>query len=156
MIPIKIESAQISDIPAIIEIHRECIIKINAKYYPNKVIKEWLEPITEENIKKQFINSSWIVAKAEDKIIGFAQFSFKESEIYQINASPDHKNQGVGKKLYGYIENEFKNKKIDRISLYSTHNAVKFYKKMGFVRTGTEKLKLKNEYFEAIKMEKIL
>ncbi|MFH1900609.1 MAG: hypothetical protein ABIJ83_05065, partial [Patescibacteria group bacterium] len=58
---ILIKKASGNDIKEIVNIHKKCVLKNNAKVYPSKTIKEWLKQISEENILKQFKNTLWFI-----------------------------------------------------------------------------------------------
>ena len=149
---IAIRKAKIDDVGVIVELHRKAVEEINSDFYSPKAIKEWLKDISEENVKHQFQNSSWIVAKTNNKLVGFGQYSVDGGEIYQINIDPKYVKQGVGRKLYEHMENTFENRKIEKISLNSTLNAIEFYKKLGFKVVGKTFI----GSVEMIKMEKSL
>lgn len=146
-IQIKIRKAALGDAKTIAELHKKIVSKINARYYSAEAIKEWLKDISEENVRYQLQNSDWIVAEAGDKLVGFGQYSLS-GEIYQINVDPDCLKQNIGKELYEYMENDFRSKRTDKISLNSTLNAVEFYQKLGFRI-------LEKTYIGSIKMVKM-
>lgn len=150
---LSIVPALLSDAPSIVDLHKDCVIKINSKFYPNKVIKEWLDQVSIENVQKQFKNSSWITAKLKGALVGFAQYSLDCAEIYQINVSPKLQQRGIGRVLYNYMLGEFLKKKIRKVSLNSTLNAAGFYKRLGFRSLGRIRFKLNREFVEMVRME---
>ena len=129
---ITVRKAKLKDVKLIAELHKKVVNEINAKFYSTEAIKEWIEDISEENVKHQFQNSDWIVASVNDKLVGFGQYSIVDGETDQINVSPDFLSQNIGKKLYNYMENDFRNNGVEKIRLKSTLNAVGFYEKLGF------------------------
>lgn len=153
---ISIKKAVSKDAPKIAAIHKNCVLKTNAQFYPKDVIKEWIKPITVKNTKEQFKNSQWFVIQARSKIVGFCQFSIKEKALYQINISPKHQSKKYGKLLYDFIEKLFLENNINKIYLNSTLNAVDFYKKSGFKKVRKIKFKLDKTSVEMIKMKKDL
>lgn len=153
---ILIRKANKEDIKEIEKIHKDCVKKINAKFYSSAIVQEWLKQISAENIKDQFKNSIWAVLLIKEKIVGFVQFSIRTKELFQINIKPSLNGRGYGKKMYEYIEKYFIKKRVKIISLNATLNAVKFYNKLGFKKVKRIKFKLNNEFLEMIKMEKHL
>jgi len=153
---INIRVAKIKDVSRICEIHKRCVLLVNSKFYSKKAIGEWLKQISNENIKHQFLNSSWFVLLLDNKVIGFAQIGFDNKTIFQINIDPDFQNKGYGKKLYEFVEGLFKKRKIRTVSLRSTKNAVNFYKSLGFLEIKKSRVKLINTSIEMIEMKKIL
>jgi ribosomal protein S18 acetylase RimI-like enzyme len=140
----------------LVDIHQKCILESNSKYYNNKQIKEWLSTINIQNITNQIENTYWIMLKEGNKIVGFAQYSTEDREIYQIQIDPQEQGYGYGKRLYEYIEEEFKQNNIPTISLFATLNAVLFYKKVGFKVIKNIKFQLINTEIDMVEMSKSL
>ncbi len=138
----------------LVEIHKLCILETNSKYYDSEQIKEWISSVNIKNIQEQLTNSSWIIVKEKETIVGFAQYCLNESEIYQIQILPQYQGKGYGRELYRYIEKEFRDKNIATISLYSTLNAVSFYEKVGFKKIKNIKFNLSKTKVEMIEMKK--
>jgi len=126
----------------IVSIHKECIATVNSKYYNKKQIEEWLSVISVKNIQDQLYNTTWIVMKKDNQIVGFAQYSLEDKELYQIQVLPSEQGRGYGKRLYKYIEKDFKKNDIKDISLYATLNAIPFYRSLGFELIGKKDLLL--------------
>ncbi len=140
----------------LIEIHKKCISKTNSQFYEQEQINEWLSTIKLENIQDQLNNTTWIVIKNNNEILGFAQYSLEDKELCQLQIDPDEQGKGYGRELYNYIENDFRINKIKQISLFATLNAVKFYEKLGFSVTKEIKFKLLKTKIKMIKMSKEL
>jgi len=153
---IEIRVAKTNDIPEICEIHKNCVLFVNSKFYSEKAINEWLGQISNENIKYQFSNSSWFVILLDNVVIGFAQVAFDEKALFQLNIDPNFQDKGYGKKLYAFIENIFKKRKFDTIFLKSTKNAIAFYKRIGFTETKKVRVKLVSKSIKLMEMQKIL
>jgi len=152
----RISKIQNNDIPRIILIHKECIAKTSANYYADEVINEWLEQITEENVKDQLDNSTWEKLIVNDEIIGFCQYDLEEQELYQIQILPKYQGKGYGKFLYKHMENEFLKNENKKVLLFSTLNAKKFYENMGFEIIKKMKFPLDNTKLEMYEMRKDL
>ena len=153
---ISIKKAVLEDASKIAAIHKNCVLKTNARFYPNDVIKEWIKPITAKNIKYQFKNSQWFVIKIKNKIVGFCQICLKEKSLDQINISPKYQNKKYGKLVYDFVERQFLKNNINEIYLNSTLNAVDFYKRLGFRKLRRIRFKLGRIFVEMIKMKKNL
>ncbi|NMC08893.1 GNAT family N-acetyltransferase, partial [Candidatus Microgenomates bacterium] len=69
---------------------------------------------------------------------------------------PDLQGKGYGKQLYEYIETDFRRNNIQQISLYSTLNAIEFYKNLGFEITKEIKYPLVKTKMDMVEMKKIL
>lgn len=140
----------------IIDIHKRCILETNSKYYNSEQIGEWVSTINIQNVKDQLKNSSWIIIKERNNIIGFAQYSIEDKEIYQIQIDPQEQGKGYGKRLYEYIEKEFRKKNISSIFLFATLNAIPFYKKIGFKVIEDIEFQLIKTKIKMFKMIKVL
>lgn len=154
---IEINKASKEDIPEIIKVHQACVLKTNAKVYRKEVISEWLNQISVENVTSQFANTDWYIIKSGEKVIGFAQISLSEKELYQINILPKFQNRGFGKHFYyNFVEELFKSHGISQIGLNATLNAVKFYESLGFKKVKNISFKLDKESVEMAEMIKNL
>ncbi|MBU1017139.1 GNAT family N-acetyltransferase [Patescibacteria group bacterium] len=151
-----IRKASIADIPKIVSIHKDCVLKINSKFYTVDVIKEWADTISFENVLGQFNNTEWIVCELDKEIVGFAQYSTKDKTLFQIQVSPKFQRKGIGNKFYRYIEKEFIKSSQKVIFLNSTLKAVVFYKGLGFRKVGGIKFVLSEQFIKMIKMEKVI
>ncbi len=140
----------------LIEIHKKCISNTNSQFYEQEQINEWLSTIKLKNIQDQLNSTTWIVIKNNNKILGFAQYSLEDKEIYQIHIDPDEQGKGYGRELYNYIENDFRINKIKQISLLATLNAVQFYEKLDFRIIKEIKFPLVKTKIKMIKMSKEL
>lgn len=116
----------------IVDIHRLCISQSNASTYTPEVIQEWLDEVNVEDTIGQLQYTKWIALEKNNNIVGFAQYSLPDAELYQIQIDPNIQRKGYGKELYEYIEEDFKKNNISKVLLYSVPNAVKFYESFGF------------------------
>lgn len=144
------------DVPKIVEIHRDCINTCNAQCYTSSQIHEWASDVSEENVFAQLKSSSWIVIEDKNKIVGFAQYSLKNKDLYQVQIDKEEHRKGYGKMLCEYIFNDFKQNNIEEISLYSTLNAVPFYLSLGFEKVKEIYYPLKKGKTKMIEMRKVL
>lgn len=130
-------------IKRIVSIHKECIRIVNSKYYGAEQIEEWLSQVSVQNVLDQLTRSSqWIILEENSQIVGFAQYSFEDKALYQIQVLPSEQRKGYGKKLYKYLEKDFRKNNLKEISLYATLNAIPFYKSLGFKSEGEKNFKL--------------
>lgn len=68
--------------------------------------------------------------------------SYQTAEIYNYAIHPDHQGKGVGQHLFDYILERLKKHKTEEIWLevrVSNIRAIGFYRKNGFLKTGTRK-----------------
>jgi N-acetylglutamate synthase-like GNAT family acetyltransferase len=156
MITLISSSTNTKIIEKIVEIHTKCIKETNSQYYNNKQIDEWISLINRENVKNQLKNTTWILLRENNEIIGFAQYSKKDKSIYQIQITPSKQRKGYGRQIYEYIENDFRRNNINEIQLMSTLNALPFYNSLGFNITKKKNFKLKSVKIKMSEMKKVL
>jgi len=126
------EKTELKIFQKIVDIHRLCISQSNAPFYPPEVIEEWLKEVNVEDTIGQLQYTKWIALEKDNNIVGFAQYSLPDRELYQIQIDPNIQRMGYGKELYEYIEEDFKKNNIKEMELYSVLNAIEFYKSLGF------------------------
>jgi len=144
------------DIQNIVKLHKEVVSTTNSKIYPQHVINAWLDQITVENVTGQLECSEWYLSKCDDRIVGFVQFSVDAGYLYQINVLPKFQNKGFGSNLFEFVEGEFRKAGKSEIKIYSTLNALGFYKKMGFLELGKIKYGYEPNKVDMVEMVKKL
>lgn len=154
-----IRKVEEKDIQKIVDLHKKVVEQENGKYYSKQVIEEWLSQINYKNVKQQLPikNTYWYLMEDEGKMVGFCQFAIgEENTIYQVNVDPDCLGKGYGKRLYQFMEEKYREAETKRVDLWSTINAVEFYKKMGFVIVKKIKTKVVELEMDEYLMEKSL
>jgi len=126
------EKTELKIFQKVVDIHRLCISQSNASTYSPEVIQEWLDEVNVEDTKGQLKYTKWIALEKDNNIVGFAQYSLPDAELYQIQIDPNIQRKGYGRELYEYIEEDFKKNNIKEMELYSVLNAIEFYKSLGF------------------------
>jgi ribosomal protein S18 acetylase RimI-like enzyme len=140
----------------VVDIHRLCISQSNAANYPSELIEEWLKEVNIEDTINQLKYTTWITLEKDNNVVGFAQYSLPDAELYQIQIDPSIQRKGYGKELYEYIEKDFKANNLREMALYSVQNAVEFYKKLGFKKKKGLLFPLKKTKTELTVMKKRL
>ena len=127
------------------------ILNIYNFYILNSTATFEITPITFENFSKRIDGISSIypffVYEENEEILGYAYLSsFNEREAYEMSVDlsiyvkSDHKNRGIGRKLYLHIEDIAKKLGYyNIISLVAEENlnSIIFHEKMGFIKCGT-------------------
>jgi N-acetylglutamate synthase-like GNAT family acetyltransferase len=117
------DKTELKTFEKIVDIHRLCISQSNAPYYPPEVIDEWLDQVNIDDTISQLKYSSWIVVEDEGEIVGFAQYSLSEEELYQMQVNPTLQRKGYGRELYEYIEEDFRKNDIKKMELLPSWRA---------------------------------
>ena len=89
-------------------------------------------------------NSTYIIAKIDDEIVGFAGFLkiCDETNIMNIVTKVDKRHLGIGSKLMQALIDEAKKQNLTSITLEvndKNFQAIKLYEKFGFKRIGLRK-----------------
>jgi len=123
-----------------------------------KWLKERDRHISETTLKKKVSDKEIIIAKSENKILGWLRFGFFWDSIPFMNMlfiDEAHRSKGSGKKLVQFWESEMKKRKykIVMTSSQSNEEAQHFYRKLGYADAGS--LTLPKEPLEVIFMKKV-
>lgn len=131
---IKLRKARKKDKESLNRVHVNSIRNLCQNHYSLREIQVWsgmLRPKSyEEIIKHRYV----YVAEKNHKIIGFGQFNPANKEIEALFMSPVHTGKGIGSRLLQKMERSALEEKIRTIQLFSTLNAVGFYKEAGYRR----------------------
>ena len=89
-------------------------------------------------------NSTYIVAKSDDEIVGFAGIwkAYDDVHITNIVTRKDFRNQGIGSQLLKELINLAKKTNFETLTLEVNENnnsAIYLYEKFGFSTIGTRK-----------------
>ncbi len=83
-------------------------------------------------------NNHTIVAKDDDRIIGFIQLKVnkKNGTISHLYILPGYEGNSVGTQLFSLIKERAVQLNITKLMIESTLNALTYYEKLGFVNNG--------------------
>lgn len=153
-----------SDYEDIVKLSVEAISEVCHSLYPKKETDVWIKAQTRQKYAAYGNHGEFLVLEdSERKIIAVsyaatttrAEFSGNvDYEIYTLYVSPKFIRKGIGKYLYNEIERRLVIKQAKGIGILSSLYAVPFYKKLGFIQTGTTRSLLTN--IKCPIMEKIL
>ena len=161
MIVIQIVKATISDLALIrkisIQTFTETFAAVNTEQNLAFYINERLnEAVIKQEIEN--IQSSFYLAKANDIIVGYLKLNWGDAqtetlesqalEIHRIYVLKEFHGQQVGQRLLDEAITIANNKKVNLIWLgvwENNHQALRFYKKNGFISFDTHVFKLGND-----------
>lgn len=140
---IKIDKMQACDIPYVAELDKNCLIE------------SWSEQNYKESLKNP--NYNILVAKLDDKIVGFISMYHAADEGYICNIAVEKnfRKCGIGTCLINEAVAHSKNKNLKFLTLEvreSNMGAIKFYEKLGFTKLGMRKNFYKNPDENAVIM----
>lgn len=149
----KIENAQITDLPSILELQKLCY-RENAERYDDFNIAPLVQTI--EELQNDFKNNVILKVEYNGKIIGSIRAFEKEQtcHIGRVIVHPDYRNRGLGKEMMIKLEKRFPD--AERFELFTGSRDEKniyFYKKLGYkiFREEARGDKVKLVFFEKIK-----
>ncbi|MFX1257354.1 MAG: GNAT family N-acetyltransferase [Promethearchaeota archaeon] len=148
----KIEHAQIEDLPEILEL-QNIAFRSQAMIYNDFKIPPLIQTL--EEIRQDFLNQTYLKAVIDDKIIGSVRGYEEEGICYigRLMVHPDFHNNGIGTKLMYKIE-EFFNK-TKRYELFTGHKSERnlyLYQKLGYNKFKMEKI---NNNLNMVYLEKV-
>ena len=96
----------------------------------------WAEAVNE--------NAIYIVGTVDNKVIAYAGvwISFEEAQVTNVAVHPDHRDQGIGTKLFARLIEEVKTRGVTAITLEvrpSNKAAIKLYENFGLKSVGRRK-----------------
>lgn len=115
------------DLNEVINLINRNIIEVNSKYYHKKTIKILIEAYS----KLKTDNKDYrLIVEKNNKIIGTGLLS--KNLIKDVFVLPDYHSKGIGKIIMNKLETIAKRRKIKRIILSASKNAIRFYENNGY------------------------
>ena len=163
---IKIRNIKKEDIPEVVNIQ----IDGWRASYKGMIDDEYLENMNVENkIKmreKDYKENRFIVAEINNEIVGFCRYTDNmektpetpevDCELRALYVKPELKHNGIGKKMFQYAVNEFKNMGKTKMVLWCLKDNVlarKFYEKMGGKIIKERLIHIGNRDYEEVAFE---
>jgi putative acetyltransferase len=150
-----ITKAQLDDLPQIFEVFQNAIRQIAKDSYTIEQVDAWANTIySRKNIWEQRIkNEAFIVAKIDEKIIGFA--ALKGFDYFDLLfVSPDFGRKGIASIMYDNLE-----AKIPKDTLLKTDASklsLPLFQKKGFIHVSDNKVEILGVRFTNHHMSKQL
>ncbi|HRZ85381.1 MAG TPA: GNAT family N-acetyltransferase [Candidatus Paceibacterota bacterium] len=126
----KIIKAKIKDAEEISKLRLNTIKNIVSKSYGKKWTNKLIEWNSVEHIKNHIKNRDTFCMVEKNKILGCIDLEGEKLGGLYIKYNLIGK--GIGKKLLLFLEDYARKKKLKRLYLFSTKNALNFYKKFGY------------------------
>ena len=109
---------------------RKTLSEENSKFYPISVIEYMCNEFSPNFLIELSKEREFFVAIENSKIIG--TITIINDYIGTVFVTPEYHCKGIGTKLMETIENLAKERKIEKLRLQSSINAVNFYEKLGY------------------------
>jgi len=156
---IAVRAMQAADRDAVISIHKQSIYGICKDCYTEREMKAWTARLTpelfDEGMKDE--NNIGVVAIDGSAVIANGFFSVKEQELRALYVLPHYTNKGAGRLIMERLEETAREKRLKKLALQSTLNAVSFYRSLGYREIKTERHAVSEDVsVTCVRMEKEL
>ena len=130
--------ARDEDCAAIARLRRQTIRHVNARDYPEDVIRRWATKENARTLRASGAGCKRWVAVERSRIVGFCEHSF-DGVLSRIYVHKDRLGTGIGSRLLAVAEASLRRLGCKKIALESTVTAKGFYaaKRYRFVKKGT-------------------
>lgn len=129
-----IRKASAKDLPICSKLICQVIGEIEAKHYSAEVVRGWQDYNSPSNLEKEAASTEYIVYEENDTILGVGAIA--GAHIKRVYVLPCHQGRGIGRLLMGRLEEIAKGNGFRDCELYSTVNALDFYKRLGYQEQG--------------------
>ena len=123
------------DAEEVSELIRSTFMEFVAVDFTKKGIENFLKHENPEKVNKRSKNRIILVAVVGKKIVGVIEAK-NENRISRFFVDASFQKRGIGTKLFKATEKICKQRKSKVIKIYSSLDAVKFYEKMSYKKTG--------------------
>src|SRR5262245_52010405 len=127
-----IRKASDEDCYAIYKLHIASIKHFCADFYPIDSINAWIESKSPIAYKDLLAENILIVSEENDQIIGFGLLNTNKNSIDSLYIAPNFSGRGLGGALLKKLEEIAHSYGIEKLTLFSTLNAIQFYYHMGY------------------------
>ena len=111
---------------------RRCFKEINSKYYPESEIKYMYDLYTPQSIIERARKEQYFVYVDNNQVLGSGSINIAEKYIGTVFVNPDFHRKKIGKQIMARIEKYSLEKKVKKVYVDSSLNAIDFYKKLGY------------------------
>jgi putative acetyltransferase len=141
--PLRIRSADETDVVAIRAAHRRSVLEIAANDYPAEVIAEWGADQSSAAVEKHKAavrsgNEIVWVAEINGKIEGFSALVPSENELRAVYVTGTAARCGVGRALLQVLEAKAREFGLLKLQMHSSVTARLFYEKCGYKNLGPD------------------
>jgi len=124
------------DAQGLLEAHYSAVHEIASKDYSKEICNSWSPLVNKERINS-FLNQDkseviQIVAENQNKILGFAEYSPKNNQLWACYVHSNYNGKGVAKRLINYIHKDAIKREVKFLEMDSSITAMPFYQKMGY------------------------
>ena len=127
-----------ADRPALPNVHTAAVEAFGPEGYSVEEVREWAG--TDERSPTDYTvdaaDEHFTVAVRDGEVAGFGHLVLDVKEVHAVYVHPDHARRGVGSALLTELEGYARGRGCRKLSLQSSLNAVEFYERAGYEKTG--------------------
>jgi ribosomal protein S18 acetylase RimI-like enzyme len=147
----RIRKFRADDANRVAQIIRRCLLEVNVKDYPRRVIDSMYDHFSPQNLIELAKRRNVYVLVRSNRILGTG--NLRENNVRSVYVDPDFHGTGMGKRLMRHLENLVKKNGYETVELFSSITAFEFYKNLGYRKISTYQDK---DTGKSIKMRKML
>lgn len=125
-----IRTFKTTDAKAVEAVVHDALLHTNTQDYPQRIIDRIRERLTADFFIQKSHEDTVVVAHKQEVILGTARLD--KNLITNMFVAPSAQNQGVGKALTKYLEEEAKRRGYQFVRVYGTLSAIEFYEHLGY------------------------
>lgn len=153
---ILIEDAYKEDIKEIQKLFYDTIHMICRKDYNKEQIDAWSSASDDdEKWLNKILNQYFLVARAEDKIVGFGSLQ-DNNYLDLLYVHKDYQKKDIAKKILAYLEKKAEINRSEVITADVSKTAKSFFEKNGYKVLKEQKKKIRSIFLQNFKMVKKL
>jgi N-acetylglutamate synthase-like GNAT family acetyltransferase len=139
---LKIRRARQEDCHSIVRVHSAAVNGIRTTMYTPEELQSWAIPKKPESYEESIRSKEFFVADDDGVIMGFAVLNPETSEVEAVYVNPEAGRRGVGLALLSKLDERARARSLTLLHLYSSLNAVPFYKRAGYEAQEQSKYRL--------------
>lgn len=132
----RIREATRTDTTVLAHLHEQSIRGLGPAAYDEGQVDAWASDIGPERYPIDDPDQAMVVAEVEGQIAGFGILDVANEEVAAVYVHPIYSGRGLGSTLLEHLEERALDVGIESLRLVASMNAVRFYERNGWVRTG--------------------
>jgi GNAT superfamily N-acetyltransferase len=135
---IELKPAAIGDIPRLWALRTRAVKLTCASHYSSEQIEIWAASSAPESYLRLVVTQGAVVAEDGGQLLGYGMIDRQTGEVIAVFVEPGQEGRGIGRRLMMGLEAIAAKERFTRLYLFSSLNAVDFYRATGFVAIRDE------------------
>ena len=141
------------DAPALLNLFRDTVRRVNSRDYSREQIAAWASDDIDPTAWAERFNGRYVVvAEADQQPVGFAEL-VPDGHIDRVYVSADWQSRGVGRQMLAALIAEAHRLQIPRLSVEASITARPFFERLGFIVLAKQFVTCRGVEFENYRME---